>query len=98
MHDAESMTPAYESPELAEVRRRLISEYDKFKNKSHNQFVYKLSVIECFYLESLTQSDFAKYLLQLKSRLVPLGDGLHDVARKSIKYVKLGDGIQATHT
>ena len=76
LHDVNSMTPSYESPELAEVRRRLILDYDNFKSKSHDQFVYKLSIVECFYLELLPQSDFAIYIIKLRSRLILGEDGI----------------------
>ena len=76
LHDMDSLASTYETPELAEVRRRLIDDFDKFKNKSHNQFVYNLSIIECFYLELLPLSDFSKYLILLRSRLIPIEDEL----------------------
>ena len=75
LHDVDSMQLTYESPELAEVRSRLISDYDKYRNKSHKQFVYKLSIVEGFFLALLPQSDFSRYLMQLQSRLIPLNDG-----------------------
>ena len=54
------MTIEYECPQLEEVRKRLITNYDNFQNKSHAQFVYKLPIVECFYLELLPQCLFFK--------------------------------------
>lgn len=75
LNNTNRMDLSYDSPELEDVRKRVISNYDTYQNKSHDQFVNKLSVIECFCLEFLTQAQFSEYLMKLKNRLIPLGDG-----------------------
>ena len=75
LHNTDSMTIEYECPQLEEVRKRLITNYDNFQNKSHAQFVYKLSIVECFYLELLPQCLFSKYIQKLQSQMIAFEDG-----------------------
>ena len=69
-------TTAPVSVELERVRQRVIESYDVYQNKSHDQFVSKLSIVECFYLELLPDSLFSKYLVILKQRLIYAGEDL----------------------
>ena len=53
------------SVELERVMQRVIEIYDMYQNKSHDQSVSKLLIVECFYLELLPDSFFSNTLVTL---------------------------------
>lgn len=77
LNDQTELTRRPVSVELERVMQRVIDSYDVYQKKSHDQFIKKLSVVECFYLTLIPESLFSNYLVQLKQRLISVGDGLY---------------------